>query len=51
MKFQKVLFMWWSMSIFSFIGHTLTELYGKNWELTANVKTNKFDFLYIEQCL
>ena len=27
--FQKVLFMWWSLSVFNFAGHTLTELFGK----------------------
>ena len=32
--FKLVLLMWWTMSIFSFIGHILTELFGKtdNWQ-------------------
>ena len=32
------------MSIYNFKGHILTELFGKNWQLTTNIKTNVFNF-------
>ena len=48
MVFRKVLFMWWSMSISSFIGHTLTELFGK--KLTIDDKyINKRVWFFIHQ--
>ena len=43
--------MWSSMPIFSFLGYTLGELFKKTWQLTTNLKTNKFDILYIIQCV
>ena len=33
------------LSILSFIGHTLVELFEKNWQLTTNIQKNEFDFL------
>ena len=49
--FRKVMLMWPSMPISSFIGYTLTELFRKPDDWRQIYKTNEFDFLYIKRCV
>ena len=49
--FWKVLFMWISMPIFSFIGYTLTELFWKSDNWQQIYKQTSSTFLYIKRCV